>query len=194
MGDTYIGNSYLNTTLKSLKGIENIQNLESLEIMQATQLSNILNLDECSNLKEIIFIGNTSIKSSEYSVLNNKPLENVQIENSNLKDLNFLNTSNNVKTLKVKNNSIENVYPLINCQQLECCDLTNNCISDLSYYSEGENLRPFYTLTVFADLNQTYKLKELYLAGNVIEDFSMLNDSNLEWNMENPDWKEDENE
>ena len=50
----------------------------------------------------------------------------------------------------------------------------------MTYNANGSG---YYTLAVLADLNQKQlgNLQNLYLSGNSIDDFSMLNDSNLVW-------------
>jgi len=182
--------SWSNSTITNLNGLRYIANdLISLSCRWNNKLTDISELAYLTSLEELN-LSYTGIKdiSSISSLIN---LISLDLTKNNVADISSLRNLTKLKTLKLGNNNVNDIEPLSNMNELEILYINNNNLYDSSYDSNGN---PYYTLTIFSDLNQKQngKLKELYLSGNSIDDFSMLNDNNLKWDV--ADWIEEEDD
>ena len=173
-------------TLDSLKVLENT----NIETFYFTASKNMWNLNDASGLKHL-----KNLKSLTLQYVNVKDLEalnpiyneagslvsgcpNLQTININYSKISNLDVLSNISALKsitVNNSSVSGIANFNNLINLETLNLTNNCLYNLGSYvnSNGETIS-YNVLEMLANLNKTAKLKNLYLAGNSIDDFSKI--------------------
>ena len=190
--------------IDSPTGLRHLTNLESVNIgFSSNNKINKMKLPDLTGLRELksFTVSNGNVyditNAATYTSLTGLHISNGSFSNlnalSNLTNLTSVTLTNNkiinvyglanlenLTYLNLNNNNINDVKPLENLKKLETLYLQNNALYDSSYDKNG---KAYYTLTVFSDLNQNQdgKLKNLHLSGNNIEDFSMLQDSNLKW-------------
>lgn len=152
-----INNSF---ALKDLSPLESAKSITTLNNLTIAHADNCTNLDWISNLEN---------------------LTTLNIVSTHITRVPDLSKMKSLTTIKLNNNRINDISGLNGAKTATYINLQNNALFDTCYNVQGT---PYYTLTIFADLNQNQdgSLQELYLAGNGIDDFSMLNDSNLKWN------------
>ena len=173
---SYASRSY-NTHKIILPNLGGLNRLEYLYVKSG-------NIDDISNLSACIHLTNLTIAGTDIRKVNALSnltyLTSLSLSDNKITDITGLENLNNLTYLNLSTNNLNDIKPLENLKKLETLNLQNNALYDSSYDNTG---KPYYTLTVFADLNQKQdgNLKNLYLSGNNIEDFSMLQDSNLKW-------------
>ena len=187
---------------ENLDGLKYLDNLEHLEINFTTNRSfsgdfpdlsgltklkflkiqygnmNLENIKGCKNLTEIT-INNTYIKNIDFLKEING-LEKVDLSYNQIGDIEGLTGKSRIQTLKLGNNSIVDIAPLKGLINVNYLELNDNKLSDFSYDSNGD---VYYTQTILTDLNQNYELRSLYLWGNLYDDYSIVNNDNLEWEL-----------
>ena len=157
-------------TIKNTTGLKNLEPLVSAKTIPTLKSLTIAYADNCTNLDWI----------SELEQLTTLNIFNTQI--TKVPDLSKMK---NLNSVTLNNNRITDISGLAGVNSIISLNLKNNALYDISYNSTGLG---YYTLAILSDLNkkQEGSLENLSLTGNNIEDFSMLNDSNLEWTTK--DW------
>mgnify|MGYP003301385497 CR=1 FL=1 len=152
-------------TIKNTTGLKNLEPLVSAKSIPTLKSLTIGYADNCTNLDWI----------SEL-----EQLENLTIAYTKISSVPDLSKLTKLTTATLNNNRITDISGLEKAYSITSLNLQNNALYDMTYTASGSG---YYTLALLADLNQKQlgKLKKLYLSGNSIEDFSMLNDSNLVW-------------
>lgn len=127
-------------------------------------------ISNMTSLEEIIF-SNVMISSlPDLSRLTK--LEKITICNSLLLDINSLVSCTSLKYLSLYNNSINDLSSIKNLENLEYLNLENNSISDAVTSIINGNVN---NIEILNNLKNRYgRLKELYIAGNNLEDKSKL--------------------
>ena len=161
----------------TLPPLENLVNLQTLTFTNA-HCNDITNASTYTQVSKLVITG-TNIKDTN-ALSNLQNLTSLKLENNKLTDISGLSSLVNLTSLDLSNNNLNDIKPLENLKKLEGLDLKYNALYDSSYDKNG---KAYYTLTVLSDLNQKQdgSLKRLFLDGNSIDDFSMLDDSNLQW-------------
>lgn len=194
-------NTWTTYNWKSLEGLKFIENLEHLElnftINDGGCLSDFPDLSGLTNLKFLqIKYGNMNLDKIKTC----KSLEELVINNTFIQNVNFLSEINGLKKIDLSNNRINDIYgllrktmlselklgyndlidisPLSDLSALQHLELNNNKLSDFGYDNTGKS---YYTQSVLTDLNQKYNLKNLYLWGNLYDDYSIITSDDLRW-------------
>ncbi len=191
-GLRYIANDLIslscrwNYKLTDISELAYLTSLESLNLSY-TGVRDISSIQNLVNLKNLEIVKDSITDISPIQGLTN--LVTVDFSENNISNISALRNLNKLQNVNLLKNNVNDIEPLINLRELEILNLTDNALYDNTYDSAGN---PYYTLSIFADLNQKQigKLKELYLSGNNIEDYSILEDSNLIWKI--ADWRETE--
>ena len=179
-------------TLENVDGLKYMSKLKIIRIYPG-YVSDISDLNPVYDENEKLVTGCPDLNTLTITTNNLKDLSGIEnltklttlnLSNNQIKDIDLLSNLTNLTYLNLNNNNITNVKPLENLKKLETLYLQNNALFDNFADSTGKS---HYTLTFFADLNQKQdgSLKNLYLSGNSIDDFSMLQDSNLVWTGKN---------
>ena len=104
-------------------------------------------------------------------------LQTININYSKIFNLDVLSNIPSLKSVTVSNSNVSSIANFSKLINLETLDLSNNCLYNLGSYvnSNGETIS-YNVLEILATLNKNAKLKNLYLAGNNIDDFSKIKD------------------
>ena len=104
-------------------------------------------------------------------------LQTININYSKIFNLDVLSNIPSLKSVTVSNSNVSSIANFSKLINLETLDLSNNCLYNLGSYvnSNGETIS-YNVLEKLATLNKNAKLKNLYLAGNNIDDFSKIKD------------------
>ena len=164
-------------TFENLPDLTGFTNLETFSV-EYGNIQSISNIANCTSLKTLKIKGQPIRNVDALANLIN--LTSLDLNNNQIANISGLGSLINLTYLDLNNNGITDIKPLSNLNKLETLYIQNNALYDNFYDSTGN---AHYTLTVFSDLNQKQdgSLKKLYLSGNKIDDFSMLQDSNLKW-------------
>ena len=102
----------------------------------------------------------------------------------NLTDIGKLGKLSSLVTCSVSNCRIVNIYGIQEGTTISYLSLTNNCLYNISSYidSTGKSVN-YNVLSLLAgmNVNKNGALNRLYLAGNSIEDVSILQSTDLSW-------------
>jgi Leucine-rich repeat (LRR) protein len=146
---------------------DKIKQLEVIDMMGQTQEFTTLEpLSDLKNLKKL-WLGGLQIDSLNYiSTLTG--LEELNVGQSNIRDISPLSSLKNLKKLELFETNIDDISALAGLTKLEFLDCSKTKIKDLSPISELENLKVLY-------LNNT-PLKSLKGLGNLtnIEELSFI--------------------
>lgn len=198
----YILNSIKNLSNVQKLVIQNvwqnyISNLDCLEILKDSNITNFewstsgerYNLKDISGLKylkklkklriDYIYakdiLGLEPIYDSNNNLISGCPeLEEISINSSSIASLDVLSKLINLKSISVINSSVSGIANFDKLINLETLDLSNNCLYNLGSYTDSDGTRNYNVLEILAKLNKTAKLKNLYLLGNNIDDFSKI--------------------
>ena len=200
---TYILNSIKNLKNANRLIIQNvyqgkIENLDCLEILKDSNITYFewstvgqrYNLKDINGLKylkklkslslEYIYAKDISGLEPIYDENNNlvtgcPELEEVNINTSEIGNLDVLGKITTLKNIRVVNSSVSSIANFANLINLETLNLSNNSLYNLGSYTGSDGItRSYNVLEVLAKLNKTAKLKNLYLAGNNIDDFTKI--------------------
>ena len=151
--------------------IKGLANLESLQLQNMNDGNNYYKMPDvsgCNKLNNITFTGN---------FMTDTDLKNMCSQ---------LNNSSVVTTLNLDNNSISDITCLANLKALKSLALNNNNISNLNGIEELKNLTSIYLrynnlntedLSSLVNLYNKYqKIRNIYLYGNNIDDYSSIYD------------------
>ena len=173
-------------TLDSLKTLENtnIENFyfsaykDTWNLNDASGLKYLKNLKSLTlqyvNVKDLEAL-NPIYNEAESLVSGCPNLQTININYSKISNLDVLSNISALKSITVNNSSVSGIANFNKLINLETLNLTNNCLYNLGSYvnSNGETIS-YNVLEMLANLNKTAKLKNLYLAGNSIDDFSKI--------------------
>ena len=167
------------TNLESLNldnnKIKDISALKDLNHLKAVSLenNNITKLDALSNKNELerLFLSNNS--GLELSTLKNDNLEQLTINNTNIRDLSVVSNLSKLKKIVANDNKITTLSHLKNAKTLESVEVNNNKIDSLDF----EN-KTITSLEIknnkLEDINNVHKLsalENLDASGNKISEF-----------------------
>ena len=177
---------------------DNISSLDCLEILKDSNITNFewstsgkrYNLKDISGLKylkklkklriDYIYAKDISclepIYDSNNTLISGCPeLEEISINSSGIVSLDILSTITSLKSISIINSSVSGIANFDKLINLETLDLSNNCLYNLGSYTNSDGTTTNYNvLEILAKLNKTAKLKNLYLSGNNIDDFSKI--------------------
>ena len=167
------------TNLESLNldnnKIKDISALKDLNHLKAVSLenNNITKLDALSNKNELerLFLSNNS--GLELSTLKNDSLEQLTVNNTNIRDLSVVSNLSKLKKIVANDNKITTLSHLKNAKTLESVEVNNNKIDSLDF----EN-KTITSLEIknnkLEDINNVHKLsalENLDASGNKISEF-----------------------
>ncbi len=167
------------TNLESLNldnnKIKNISALKDLNHLKAASLenNNITKLDALSNKNELerLFLSNNS--GLELATLKNDSLEQLTVNNTNIRDLSVVSNLPKLKKIVANDNKITTLSHLKNAKILESVEVNNNKIDSLDF----EN-KTITSLEIknnkLEDINNIHKLsalENLDASGNKISEF-----------------------
>ena len=167
------------TNLESLNldnnKIKDISALKDLNHLKAVSLenNNITKLDALSNKNELerLFLSNNS--GLELSTLKNDSLEQLTVNNTNIRDLSVVSNLSKLKKIVANDNKITTLSHLKNAKTLESVEVNNNKIDSLDF----EN-KTITSLEIknnkLEDINNAHKLsalENLDASGNKISEF-----------------------
>ena len=167
------------TNLESLNldnnKIKDISALKDLNHLKAVSLenNNITKLDALSNKNELerLFLSNNS--GLELATLKNDSLEQLTVNNTNIRDLSVVSNLPKLKKIVANDNKITTLSHLKNAKILESVEVNNNKIDSLDF----EN-KTITSLEIknnkLEDINNVYKLsalENLDASGNKISEF-----------------------
>ena len=116
-------------------------------------ITNIKNIEKNMNLTSLILIGNGRNEINNLDVINQLTnLTYLDIENTNLKDISFLENNNTIEKLKIAYNKVEDIKALLTMKNLNEVDISGNQISDVSVYENTS----FYDKVIFWNQNYEY--------------------------------------
>lgn len=145
-----------NNNIENIKPLRYLKNLVELDL-QGNKVTDISPLMELAKLKQLSLMDN---KVSDISKLGNLVnLEILVLQNNEISDISILQNLVNLNMLYLSQNKVVDISILGNLFNLEILVLKNNQISDV----KGINAQKDFP-----------KLRELYLSGNLITDYSPL--------------------
>jgi Leucine-rich repeat (LRR) protein len=173
----------------------NLNTLDMSDNAGLTDLAGIEVLSTCTNLKKINVyclperIGDRDNLTSITGIGAITSLEELYCYNQKITDISDLTTLTNLKTLSIYHNRIADISALANLTNLTTLIINDNSITDLSALKNLKNLTSLNlknnsiyntygnvnNLQILADLIDDGKLKTLYLSGNNIDDYGILN-------------------
>ena len=167
------------TNLESLNldnnKIKDISALKDLNHLRAVSLenNNITKLDALSNKNELerLFLSNNS--GLELSTLKNDNLEQLTVNNTNIRDLSVVSNLPKLKKIVANDNKITTLSHLKNAKVLESVEVNNNKIDSLDF--ENSTITSLEIKNnKLEDINNVYKLtglENLDASGNKISEF-----------------------
>lgn len=165
----------------SIKFIEPLKNLIGLEILSLNNnnIDNIKPLGYLKNLVELDLLGNKLTDISPLMEL--AKLKQLSLMNNKVSDISKLGNLVNLEVLVLQNNEISDISILQNLVNLNKLYLSINKVADISMLGKLSNLEILVLRSnqisdiKGIDAQKDFpKLKELYLSGNLITDFSPL--------------------
>ena len=170
----------MNFTINNKESSTYLPDLSGLTKLKFFQLKygnmNIENLKTCTALNELV-INNTNITNVDF-LSNIYGLQNVDLSNNQIGNIDGLKGKTAINTLKLGYNNLTDISALNGLNNISYLEINNNKLGNFAYDSEGKN---YYTLTVFTDLNQRGRLRNLFLQGNLFDDYSIITNNNLPW-------------
>ena len=167
------------TNLESLNldnnKIKDISALKDLNHLRAVSLenNNITKLDALSNKNELerLFLSNNS--GLELSTLKNDNLEQLTVNNTNIRDLSVVSNLPKLKKIVANDNKITTLSHLKNAKVLESVEVNNNKIDSLDFEKSTITSLEIKN-NKLEDINNVYKLtglENLDASGNKISEF-----------------------
>lgn len=130
-----------------------VENMYNLFELSAQGVSDLTGLEHAVRLRILRL---NKCTAADYGVIGSLKVSDLFITNSNLKDISFISSTNNLNIIDFSGNQISNLQPLANYDSFCCLNLSNNKITDLS------------------PLSHLQTLDQLNLSGNQIKDTTPL--------------------
>ena len=175
--------------VNSVSGIENLSStLETLELKNNKKLTSVAGIEKFVNLTSldlsncrISSIDNLKVKRAADGNISEglSKLTVLHLENNNLNDVSSISENVNLTTLYLNNNRINDLRFLEKMTNLSYLNLESNIIENNFYYQDEGTAKSFDNLEILARLNNSGKLKKLYLKENNITNFDKI--SSLSW-------------
>lgn len=179
-----------NLRASTLRHISELENLEVLDLGENKDLFEVPSgiLSNLVNLRELILdeTGIYSLDVEDMKCLSK--LEDVLLEDNNLKNLNFLKYNTNLKKVLFRNNNVSDISGLENLDSLVEVWGGMNVISDISALKNKKELvylnleRNF--ISDISSLEDSTKLTHLYLGNNRVQSIDALGGMNSLVNLE----------
>jgi len=147
-----------NNKIRNIKFLKSYRNLKFLSVLgnpieEVDSLKELIDLERLSlsgdfNFGFHIFKKLRSLRLEKYLGINKsfsslKKLEELEIINSDLEDISFLEEMENIKNLTLKKNKIKDLSPLGLLTSLKFLDISFNLVADLSPLNSLEKLYVF---------------------------------------------------
>ena len=158
-----------NNQIKEIKINEEIESTKMLNII-LDKYKNILKLDlsKCKNINDFSFISNL------------EKLENLNISNTKIFDISFIEKNRNIKELDLKGcKSIKDYSFISNLEKLEKLNLSNIKITDVPFLEKNKNIKELDlkgcdNIKDYSFISNIEKLEKLNLSNSKISDISFL--------------------
>ena len=157
---------------------DQIKKLKVKEGIEESIISNI-KFDKYENLIELDLGGCKNFKDS--SIISNLvKLENLNLSDTNISDISFLEKNKNIKVLNLANCShIKDYLFISHLEKLENLNLHNSKISDISFLEKNKNIKVLNlknctNIKDFSFISNLEKLEILNLYDSTISDISFL--------------------
>ena len=158
-----------NNKIKDLSALKDLNHLRAVSL----ENNNITKLDALSNKNELerLFLSNNS--GLELSTLKNDSLEQLTVNNTNIRDLSVVSNLPKLKKLVANDNKITTLSHLKNAKVLESVEVNNNKIDSLDF--ENSTITSLEIKNnKLEDINNVHKLsalENLDASGNKISEF-----------------------
>ncbi|MBO5398458.1 MAG: hypothetical protein J6A36_06005 [Clostridia bacterium] len=150
----------------TIKGIGYLTHLKTFKLYNTKNIWDISDLSKCTDLEEITIYG------------------------TNVSNISCVSSMPKLHKLIAYSNSIKDIYPILNCKELEEVDFRTNLLTDSGYHNSGNGSIGYDTLDIFYSLNQNVeanetldgipgKLKNVKLKGNNFTDTELI--KSVEW-------------
>ena len=158
-----------NNKIKDISALKDLNHLRAISL----ENNNITKLDALSNKNELerLFLSNNS--GLELSTLKNDNLEQLTVNNTNIRDLSVVSNLPKLKKIVANDNKITTLSHLKNAKVLESVEVNNNKIDSLDF--ENSTITSLEIKNnKLEDINNVHKLsalENLDASGNKITDF-----------------------